>query len=546
MKSIKTILSSAAVAVTLIATSSCNVLDLGPIDYYGSGNFWTTEAQFDGYVYTLNYYLRNNCFNHAIMFGELRGGLYKGGGGSADGSTRLNGDVIGQNFDEEHTGVSSFANYYGGITQTNLFIKQLENTEILPEAKKNNYLGIAYGIRAFLYFDLYRVYGAVPLRLDTAVIDGELDPVKLYMARHSPAEVMAQIKKDLDASLTHFGDDKSWDKFNHGNKITWSKAATEYLAGEVYLWNAKVSVKDVNGTHAAEPGDITAAKRYFESVASNYGLSLLSSYADVFSSSNKANSEIIFAIRFKEDEAGTNIGNNYTHMTDGRGVLMNQVNADGSEFGDPMNLKGSGGQWYEYKDEVYQSYDAEDGRRDATFIPCYSKPEFDKGNVVMLTTVVKKNIGHTNTAGVHIWDADQIYYRLSGALLALAEIANYEGNNAKVEEYMNQVRERAYGANWADEFKYVAGSFEQNELAILAEKDKEFVQEGQRWWDLRRMTTVKGGSETDHLVFSDKTPISGAVLTAAQSYKVLWPLDKGILNNDAELKQTVGYETKAK
>lgn len=534
-------MSSAAVAVALVATSSCNVLDLGPIDYYGSGNFWTTESQFDGYVYTLNNYLRNSCSNHAIIFGELRGGLYKTGSGSTDGSTRLNGEIVTQNFDEDHTGVSNFGGYYGAITQTNLFIKQLENTEILPEAKKKNYLGIAYGIRAFLYFDLYRTYGAVPLRLDTAVIDGELDPLKLYMARHTPGEVIKQIKEDLKSSLANFGDDKSWDKYNHGSKITWSKAATEYLAGEVYLWNAKVAVSDINGTHAAEPGDITAAKTYFENVVSNYGLSLVSSYADVFKTTNKANSEVIFAIRYKEDEAGNGIVSNYTHMTDGRGVLMNQVNADGTPFGDPLDLRGAGGQWYEYADELYLSYNPEDKRRDATFVPCYSKPEFDKGNVVLLTTVVKKNIGHTNTSGVHVWDADQIYYRLPGALLALAEIANYEGNNAKVEEYINQVRERAYGADWADEFKYVAGSFEQNELAILAEKDKEFVQEGQRWWDLRRMTTVKGGAETDHLVFSEKAPISGAVLPTSQAYKVLWPIDKTLRNSDKELKQTVGY-----
>lgn len=541
MKSINKILSSAALAVSLVATSSCNVLDLGPIDYYGSENFWTTEAQFDGYIYTLNNYLRNSCFNHTIMFGELRGGLYKSGSGSSDGSTRLNGDVVLQNFDEDHTGVSTFGGYYGAITQTNLFIARTEATTILPEAKKNNYLGIAYGIRAFLYFDLYRIYGAVPLRLDVAVIEGEIDPVKLYMARNTPAEVMTQIKADLKASLDHFGDNKAWDSYNHGSKITWSRAATEYLAGEVYLWNAKVSVKDVNGTHAAEPGDITAAKTYFQNVVDNYGLSLVSSFSNVFSTSNKGNSETIFAIRFKEDESGNSIVSNYTHMTDGRGVLMSQVNADGTTFGDPMDLRGSGGQWYEYMDELYLSYDAEDSRRDATFVPCYSKPEFDKGNVVLLSTPVWKNIGHTNTSGVHVWDADQIYFRLAGAYLALAEIANYEGNNAKVEECINKVRERAYGANWGDQFKYTAGSFVDNEIAILTEKDKEFVQEGQRWFDICRMTTVKGGADTDHLVFSDKTPISGAVLPTSQSHKVLWPLDKTILGNDTELKQTVGY-----
>ncbi|MCS2808001.1 hypothetical protein NXY17_00030 [Bacteroides fragilis] len=37
--------------------------------------------------------------------------------------------------------------------------------------------------------------------------------------------------------------------------------------------------------------------------------------------------------------------------------------------------------------------------------------------------------------------------------------------------------------------------FTTNELAVHStEKDKEFIQEGQRWWDLRRMTLTKGGT----------------------------------------------------
>jgi len=542
MKSIKPIIAVLALAGALTAASSCDkVLDLSPVDYYGSGNFWTTESQVDGYICTLNSYLRNLSFNHCIMFGELRGGLYKTSSGSSDGSTHLNGDVMLQNFDEDHTGVSTFGGYYGALTQTNLFITRVEKIEFLPEAKKQFYLGMAYGIRAFLYFDLYRTYGAVPLRLDVAVIDGELDPVKLYMARNSPAEVMAQIKKDLSKSLECFGSNNSFDPYGFGNKVGWSKAATEYLAGEVYLWNAKVDVSDINGTHKAEPADITVAETYFNNVVNNYGLKLQDNFADVFSTSNKGNSEVIFAIRFKEDESGHSFASSYTYMSDGRGTLATQVNADGTEFGDPMNLNGGGGQWYEYTNEFYESFNDADTRKAVTFVPCYSKVEYQKGNLVLLSAPVRKNIGHVNSANVHVWDGDQPYFRLAGAYLALAEIANYKGVNTDVEKYVNIVRKRAYGANWNDTFKYKAGSFADNEFAILFEKDKEFVQEGQRWWDLCRMTGVKGGTVTDHLAFNSKASSAGAVLKTSQAYKLLWPLDKTILGNDTELKQTVGY-----
>lgn len=535
-------MSGIALAGALVCSSSCDkMLDLSPVDYYGSGNFWTTESQVDGYICTMNQYIRNLAFNHCIMFGELRGGLYKTESGSSDGSTHLNGDVLLQNFDADHTGVSTFGGYYGAMTQTNLFIARVEKIDFLPEAKKKHYLGIAYGIRAFLYFDLYRVYGAVPLRLDVAVIDGEIDPVNLYMARNSPDEVMKQIKADLAKSLEYFGGSTAFDPYNFGNKIVWSKAATEYLAGEVYLWNAKVDVSDVNGTHKAEPGDINAAETYFNNVVNNYGLSLQGKFTDVFSVSNKGNSEVIYAIRYKENEAGHAFVNSYTYMSDGRGVLSTQVRADGTDFGDPMQLNGSGGQWYEYTNAFYESFDDADTRKAATFVPCYSKTEFQKGNLVLLSAPVCKNLGHVNSANVHVFDGDQPYFRLAGAYLALAEIANYKGNNSDVEKYINIVRKRAYGDKWAPEFEYKAAGFEDNELAILFEKDKEFVQEGQRWWDLCRMTGVKGGAVTDHLAFNDKICPNGAVLKADQAHKLLWPIDKNILGNDPELKQTVGY-----
>lgn len=65
----------------------------------------------------------------------------------------------------------------------------------MPENKKNYYLGQAYGLRAFYYFDLYRVYGGVPIRLGVEVVEGELDPLKLSLGRAKPSEVMAQIKR---------------------------------------------------------------------------------------------------------------------------------------------------------------------------------------------------------------------------------------------------------------------------------------------------------------------------------------------------------------
>ena len=54
----------------------------------------------------------------------------------------------------------------------------------------------------------------------------------------------------------------------------------------------------------------------------------------------------------------------------------------------------------------------------------------------------------------------------------MAEVANGLGESCST--YVNDVRKRAYGDDYAGH-EYADGSFEANELAILHERDKEFV-----------------------------------------------------------------------
>jgi len=77
-----------------------------------------------------------------------------------------------------------------------------------------------------------------------------------------------------------------------------------------------------------------------------------------------------------------------------------------------------------------------------------------------------------------------------------------------------------------------------NELAIFAERNKEFVYEGKAWYDLRRM---KYGSEP--LVFINASHKYGVLNKATTSYKILWPIEPAIWTNDPLVNQTPGYAT---
>lgn len=538
MKRIKsTILYGLLVASSgLLVTSCADKLDLSPIDYYGSGSYWKTEAQATAYIDGIHKHLRDAAWQHTITFGELRGGRFITGA-SSDGMGVSNGDIILQNFDETHTGVSKFGDLFGRITNLNLFIARVTDATYLSDEMKNFYLGEVYGLRAFYYFDLYRIYGGVPLRLTADVVEGVIDPNKLYMARSTPKEVMTQIKSDLDKSMEYFGSMNDFDPYKRGKKVYWSKAATECLMGEVYLWTSKVTT----GDDVANPADLTIAKTHLESVLNNYNLKMLDNFSQVFNAKNKANDEIIFAIRFLEGEA-TNSNGTFTYNV-GTGSTKNRYQANGEVFGDALDIQNTGNQTYEYNKAVYQSFDDADTRKEATFISSYNK-DGKTGELSLYGTHVRKNIGYVNAQGARVYCGDYIFYRLPWVYLTLAEIANMEGDNAAVAKYINLVRKRAYGNAW-DETLYAypeTADFTTNELAILHEKDKEFIQEGQRWWDLRRMTLTKGGTP---LVFCKEGSLLGdapILNKSTEAHKLLWPIEKTMLDKDPALEQTPGYK----
>ncbi|MDY3090336.1 MAG: RagB/SusD family nutrient uptake outer membrane protein [Porphyromonas sp.] len=533
MKLNKSQLLGAMLLATLVGASSCaDKLNLEPLDNYGSTTFWRNEAHVVGAMNGIYVKVRSLAWTHSFTLGELRGGTLEQGAG-VDGSSLFGGDIISHNLRRDNTGISNFGGYYDPIQEVNLLIDRLEKFT-MTEAVKKNFLGQAYGLRAFLYFDLYRTYGGVPLRLTPDVVNGERDANKLMGERATPSAVMAQIKADIAKSLEYFGSEKTFDAYGvGGQKSAWSKAATETLKGEVYLWNAKVTIGDQTATNA----DLAEAKMALESVLANYNLSLQTEYAKIFSSTNKGNSEVIFASRFLDGEAASSGYSQFLYRNDGS--IKTLYKADGTtRFGDALAIQTTGVLRYQYKQALYNMYGSGDTRQTATFEPVYNQ---DKSLAV---AIVKKNIGEVNAQGNRVYTGDIIHYRLADVILMLAEVANMENDQAGVKKYIDMIRKRAYTPAVFDantSLAYTAGDFKANELAILKERTKEFVQEGKRWYDLLRMTTAKTGGTA--LVFTADGAIDGApyVLNPSERYKVLWPVDKTTLNNDTKLKQTPGY-----
>lgn len=537
-------------AAALLATTSCeSSLDFAPVDYYGSEGYWQTPTHVESYAIGLHQSFRGVAFGTTTMFGELRSGIYRQDV-SADGNSVYYNGVISNALSETSPQVTKFYNYYGCITNCNLMLSKLATIDFMTEDEKAPYYALSYGLRAYYYFMLHRAYGGVPIRLGVEVIEGERDINELYMARDLASKVLAQVKADIALSLEYFGNDYSFDPYGWGSdKAYWSRAATEALAADVYLWSGKTTTPwtcpttGEDGTAYANPSDLDIAKTHFNNLLNNYGFSLQPTQADIFNTSKKNNSEIIYTFRYIEGES-TN--NNYNYLYNmSTGSTQFKYDEDGNTWGDYLSLNSSTSNWYEYDSTLWKAYDPTDLRRDENFVVSYDAEVVDNKPVLnaeaKLTKIwgthCKKNLGYMNSSGNQIYCGDIPVYRLAWVYLGLAEIANYQGDYDAVETNMNIIRDRAYGVGVND---FVASDFATNELAIFYERMFEFVQEGHTWWDLRRMTSTKDG---DPLVFDAAAAVKGhAVLNkSTQEYMLLWPIDKDLMATDPTLLQTPGY-----
>lgn len=173
--------------------------------------------------------------------------------------------------------------------------KVIENLDVVESADdKAQFEGEALFARAMAHFNLVRAYGDVPL-IDKVVIQTDED----YFSRVESSEVLAAIDADLASAATLLPASNSFGRATSG--------AANALLGKVRL-----TTKDYAGAKAAL-NEVTA-----------YGLE--SNYRDVFY--NEGNSEVIFAIRYSDDDANESQDFSYEMTALGVRAGLNYITAD--------------------------------------------------------------------------------------------------------------------------------------------------------------------------------------------------------------------------
>lgn len=498
---------------------SCDWLDLKPVDNYSIDNYWNTKDQVDRYMRGLHNQMRATQVSFLKM-GEFRGGAFDTGLNTPFGQNKADLNIISNDLSIEHPGITGFGAIYTAIMYINHAIDRVAKVTFLSETEINYNLGVLHGMRAYCYFHLFRTYGGVPKIDYPTILDGVESAGELNRPRASEEEIFNFVREDVTKSATYFANDnytQSADKSAY-----WTKAATQVLRAEVLLWGCQVKPIGGNKVYSNDvAADLKTAKEILLEVKNEYGY--LSSFADVFSTTNKDNEEMIFCIRYKLGEA-TNGFNAYLYPQ-ANGNASGYVYKNGTPVPKPdfLELGNSGSAYsYQYAGAFYDTFSADDTRRDATFVDIYKATVAAQNRTVLMT----KFLGEMDN-GFRRFTSDWPIYRYMDVVLLLAETVNLQGGDPT--SYINEVRQRAYGAKYASHKYPQPGETAEN--TILEERAKEFVAEGKRWYDIRRM---KGGELARQL----QTGVSDATL---KEQHLLWPIDSETLNRDPLLEQTKGY-----
>ncbi|WCT14685.1 RagB/SusD family nutrient uptake outer membrane protein [Mucilaginibacter jinjuensis] len=377
---------------------------------------------------------------------------------------------------------------YYGINRANIAIDNIPAIQ-MDTATNARLVRESKFIRALLYFNLVRLYGDVPLILHNPT---SIDLSSLQVPRTNIDTVYSQIITDLKAATNL---PKSYTGANIGRA---TGGAAHALLAKVYVtrkqWaNALTQLNTV--------------------INGGYGYALFPNFRDAFQKPTKNGVEHIFSVQFE-----TNLG----AVNSTQYLSQSFVSFNTATF--PIDIPADS--------SVYKLYSANDTRRAVTFYssvynaatgqtvvynnaytPYYNK--FVDYSLTPLTTQAQSGINYP-------------VIRYSDVLLLYAEVQNELNGAPTPDAYasINKVRTRAGIANLTAGLSQA--SFRDS---VFLERRKEFIQEGNRWFDLVRQ------GETALLTAVHKLPAK----SAASSKNILFPIPLVEVQLNPLLKQNPGY-----
>lgn len=194
--------------------------------------------------------------------------------------------------------------HYASIKDCNAIIDNITlNRDKI--ANWERYVAQAKGIRAYLYFNLVRWFGDVPLILTTSKTLNKIEQVP----RSPQKEVFQQIIEDLEY-CQEYSMEKN-DVVNGYQYGRFTKDAARGFLAKVHLWLASVAERDGKEVLGSASDNYTKSLAFAEAVIKGGRYELVEYYPDVFNAKTKekATSEVLWGVQgLTGDGTGTLVG----------------------------------------------------------------------------------------------------------------------------------------------------------------------------------------------------------------------------------------------
>ena len=368
-----------------------------------------------------------------------------------------------------YTPSTLWVTFYSGVYRANLVLKYVETASGMTASSRSRIKAEALTIRAWNYSWLWKLFGNVPYYTS--------NPTGPYIIEQYDADrVYAAIIKDLDSALEGSALPKVVKSSEYGR---FTRAAAQMLRANVVMYQNDESMY---GTVLADLREIISSRIY----------SLKSDFRSIWTDAGEWNTESIFEVNYTDSpsertwESPTKVGGSVYP------TLIGINKYSGPEY------DGGGYGFEPVEKSLYDAYDADDTRRDATIL-CFAK--FQEANPEATYTPRYDDTGYFNNKYLGRADGHSRYtgnapelnfrnnyrvWRYSETLLAAAElIVRTGGPQDEADSYLNQVRARAFALK-VDDAAFASKKKTATLDAILLENRFEFALEGHRFWDLVR------------------------------------------------------------
>lgn len=473
--------------LTLITVISCDSFVEVEPETADANNYFNTEVEYQKALLGAYDTLQNTWTN--TLLGLVASDDYAAGGDVAnyDQPTVQNINLMIHTPDDQNQLRDVWSLMYAGINRANYF---LENKDKLDFAGKEEMVAEAYFLRAYYTFELVKFFGNVPLKTEERGGALRIVNERILTGDEFAIERVADIptaygliEEDLKEAIPNLP---------AAQELPYeaTTGAAQALLGKVYLYHGAFDNTKF-GDAAIALGDVISSN--------NYSLATGTDYDELFEIEGENSSESVFEIQYTSVEAA-----GWDFIQGSTGTYFPKFNGPRSPYADPDSVFDSGWGFCLPSVELYDLFEANDSRRDITFYDLrdnqdiYSPGRDDSGlfNKKYMPRLEPKRAGSDPLN----YDNNYRAIRYADVLLMAAE-AEAQSNGSNAEDYLNEVRARAYGDNSHD---YSATEGDLLE-AIYTERRKELAGEGHRFFDLVRTkkaaATIDGFTENKNELF---------------------------------------------